>query len=74
MHSYCEGALAHVYDQFSRKMLSLEEIIETRRMSSGVSPLYHMVEYAHNIRLPDEVFEHNVIKELEILGIDMVSM
>ncbi|KAK5995813.1 Sesquiterpene synthase 2 [Cladobotryum mycophilum] len=74
MHSYCKGALAHVDDQFSGKMLSLQEIIETRRMSSGVSPLYHLVEYAHNIRLPDEVFEHDVIKELEVLGIDMVSI
>lgn len=74
MHAYCDGAINHVDDEFDNRTPTLEEIILTRRMSAGVSPLYHLVEYAHRIKLPDFVFKHPVVQELEVLGIDMVSM
>lgn len=74
MQSYCNGAVAHVAEYSANRIPQLEEMVMTRQESAGVSPLYHLVEYAHSIRLPDWVFEHPVIQELEILGIDMVSM
>ncbi|KAF5846417.1 hypothetical protein GGP41_003797 [Bipolaris sorokiniana] len=43
-------------------------------LSVGVAPLYHLVEYAHEIVLPDEVFEHPVIQALERLGADFVIL
>jgi Terpene synthase family 2, C-terminal metal binding len=74
MNAYCQGALVQVLDYSTGRTPSLEEMVLTRRLSAGVSPLYHLVEYAHGIEMPDEVFEHPVIQELEYLGIDLVSM
>lgn len=74
MHAYCAGALVHVDDHFARRTPSLEDMALIRRQSAGVSPLYHLVEYTHEIRVPDAVFEHPAIRELEDLGMDMVSM
>jgi hypothetical protein len=74
MHAYCLGALKHVDDEFQNRIPTLDEMILIRRRSAGVSPLYHLVEYAHQIKLPDFVFEHPIIQELQSLGIDMVSM
>ena len=74
MQSYCDGAVSHVNDHSDHRIPQLEEMIKTRQESAGVSPLYHLAEYAHDIRLPDWVFDDPVIQELETLGIDMVSM
>lgn len=61
-------------NQFSGNLPALEEIALIRRESAGCRPLYHLVEYAHRLRVPDEVFDHPVIQELENLGMDMVAM
>lgn len=74
MHSYSAGVLRHVQDASSNHVPTLEEIILVRRESAGVSPLYHLVEYAHDLNVPDEVFDDPDIRELEVLGSDMVSM
>ncbi|KAF7563563.1 hypothetical protein G7046_g584 [Stylonectria norvegica] len=74
MHAYATGALAHVDDQSADRTPSLEEMIVTRRTSAGVSPIYHLVEYAHGLIVPDYVFQDTVIQELESLGMDMVSI
>ncbi|KAH8762474.1 isoprenoid synthase domain-containing protein [Diaporthe sp. PMI_573] len=74
MRSYSAGTLRHVEDASSKHMPSLEDIILVRRESAGVKPLYHLVEYAHNLDIPDEVFNDPHIQELEILGMDMVSI
>jgi len=74
MRSYSAGTLRHVEDASSKHMPSLEDIILVRRESAGVKPLYHLVEYAHNLDIPEEVFNDPHIQELEILGMDMVSM
>ncbi|KAF4454624.1 hypothetical protein F53441_2858 [Fusarium austroafricanum] len=74
MKDYTDGVVHHVKD-FSRNSIpSIEEMLETRRLSSGVTPLYHLVEYAHDITLPDEVFEDPVIQTLERLGSDFVLL
>jgi hypothetical protein len=74
MQGYCNGALTQVNDRTSKRALSLEEIVTIRRQSAGCRPLYHLVEYAHKLQLPDEVFEDPCIMELEDLGVDMVAM
>ncbi|RKK70496.1 hypothetical protein BFJ69_g11758 [Fusarium oxysporum] len=53
---------------------SIQEMLDTRRLSSGVTPLYHLIEYAHDIKLPDEVFENPIIQRLELLGADFVLL
>lgn len=74
MRSYSAGVLRHVQDACSNHVPTLEEIILVRRESAGVSPLYHLVEYAHDLNVSDEVFNDPDIRELEVLGSDMVSM
>ncbi|KAL7948162.1 isoprenoid synthase domain-containing protein [Trichoderma barbatum] len=71
---YCRGALMQIDSQYSGKRPTLEEIAMIRRESAGCRPLYHLVEYAHGLQVPDEVFDHPVIQELENLGMDMVAI
>ncbi|KAI1120988.1 isoprenoid synthase domain-containing protein [Nemania abortiva] len=74
MADYCAGALVHVEDMSTHKILLPEEMLEARQSSAGVSPLFALVEYAHALRIPDYVFEHPAIKEIERLGCDFVSI
>lgn len=74
MRSYSAGVLSHVQDISSNYVPTLEEIIMVRRESAGIAPLYQLVEYAHDLNVPDEVFNDPKIQELEVLGSDMVSM
>ncbi|KXJ86405.1 isoprenoid synthase domain-containing protein [Microdochium bolleyi] len=71
MGQYCSGALKHVSDHTVKHVPSLGEMVLIRRESAGVSPMFHLVEYAHNLRVPDEVFASPLIQELETLGIDL---
>ncbi|KAL7784317.1 isoprenoid synthase domain-containing protein [Trichoderma ceciliae] len=74
MQGYCRGALIQIDNLLSKKLPSLEEIVMIRRESAGCRPLYHLVEYAHGLRVPDEVFDDPIIQELENLGMDMVAI
>lgn len=74
MQAYGAGAIAHLNDELAGRRPSLEELAATRRLSVGASPLYHLVEYAHDINVPDDVFDSPAIQELQELGVDMVSM
>ncbi|KAI9147523.1 (+)-eremophilene synthase [Paramyrothecium foliicola] len=74
MASYCHGALTQVKDYFQGRLPTVEEMMIVRRESAGVPPLYHLVEYAHELQVPDEAFNDPHIKELECLGSDLVSI
>lgn len=74
MQLYVLGVLAHVYDHGAIENPSFEKMMELRRDSIGAAPLYHLIEYAHDLEIPDEVFEYPVIEELENLGADIVFM
>ena len=63
-----------VEDYFIGRVPTLEEMVLIRRQSAGVSPLYHLVEYAHDLQVPEEAFDDPNIQELEVLGMDLVSM
>lgn len=45
MTSYCSGALEHVDRESHARVPSIEEQLATRRRSSGVTPLFALVEY-----------------------------
>lgn len=47
-------------------------MIEVRRDTIGVRPLFVFVEYAHELELPDEVLAHPRVKEIETLGVDWI--
>ncbi|GAW13611.1 hypothetical protein ANO14919_029980 [Xylariales sp. No.14919] len=75
MADYCAGALMHVEDFSAHKAPPTpEEMLKMRQLSAGVSPLFPLVEYAHALQIPDYVFEHPTIQEIEQLGIDFVLM
>ncbi|TRX95932.1 hypothetical protein FHL15_003074 [Xylaria flabelliformis] len=72
MAGYCAGALIQVEDFSAHKIITPDEMLERRQLSAGVSPLFSLVEYAHALHIPDYVFEHPAIQEIERLGIDFV--
>ncbi|KAK2002105.1 terpene synthase metal binding domain-containing protein [Colletotrichum falcatum] len=74
MELYAEGVARHVETFTSHRPPSLQEMLQTRRLSVGVAPLYHLVEYAHSLQIPDEVFEDPAIQALELLGADFVIL
>lgn len=74
MQHYTSGVAEHVEHFTTNHIPSLQEMLQTRQLSVGVAPLYHLVEYAHELQLPDEVFEHPVIQALERLGADFVIL
>ncbi|PNP85020.1 hypothetical protein FNYG_01545 [Fusarium nygamai] len=74
MKQYTDGVVHHVKQFSANSIPSIQEMLETRRLSSGVTPLYHLIEYAHDIKLPDEVFQNPIIQRLELLGADFVLL
>ncbi|KAG5661739.1 hypothetical protein KAF25_003978, partial [Fusarium avenaceum] len=73
MKDYTDGVVHHVKSFTTNSIPTIEEMLKTRQLSSGVTPLYHLVEYAHGIELPSQVFENPIIQTLERLGVDFVS-
>lgn len=74
MESYCKGALQHVDDHVAKRTPSIEEMIETRRLSIGVFPMYSQIEFAYDLKLSDEVISHPTIQTLENLGAEFVML
>lgn len=74
MQHYASGVAHHVEHFTTNHTPSLEEMLQTRQLSVGVMPLYHLVEYAHGLSIPEEVFEHPVIQTLERLGAEFVIL
>ncbi|KAJ3480431.1 hypothetical protein NLG97_g8075 [Lecanicillium saksenae] len=50
----------------------MQEMVINRRASIGVTPLYALLEYCYDIEIEDKVLEIPEVRELEILGADMV--
>ncbi|KAH8164929.1 hypothetical protein CIB48_g3318 [Xylaria polymorpha] len=71
MTDYCEGALQHVEDHVADRIPDIAEMLETRRKSIGVFPMYPLIEFAYDLAIPDEVFSHPTIQALENLGAEM---
>ncbi|KAF9893906.1 hypothetical protein FE257_008877 [Aspergillus nanangensis] len=74
MRAYCTGTLAQVRNCSQGEYPSISEMLNLRRQSSGVSPLFALIEYAHKLALPDYIFESESIQEIERIGIDLVLL
>ncbi|KAF2996745.1 terpene cyclase [Neopestalotiopsis sp. 37M] len=72
MSDYCAGVLLHVEDACNHQVLTPEDMLARRQLSAGVSPIFPLVEYACELRLPDHILEHEIIKELEQVVTDFV--
>lgn len=74
MTSYCAGVFQHVEDHTSDRTPSIADMLETRRQSIGVFPMYPLIEFAYNLDLPDQVFLDPAIQALENLGAEFVML
>lgn len=74
MKSYCAGALQHVEDHVADRIPTIQEMLDTRRMSIGAFPMYPLIEFAYDLNIPDEVFAHPTISTLENLGAEFVML
>ncbi|MCJ1269147.1 hypothetical protein MMC22_009036 [Lobaria immixta] len=72
MRDYSNAALDQVQNQAQRTVLDPKSLLETRRQSIGVTPLFAMIEYFYDLDLPDEVFEHPSMIEMEKVATDFV--
>ncbi|KAL2825129.1 isoprenoid synthase domain-containing protein [Aspergillus cavernicola] len=72
MHDYCLGSIEQVRNASSNTHPSIDGMLDLRRQSAGVAPLFALVEYAHKLNIPEHVFECTSIKEIQRIGVDFV--
>jgi len=51
---------------------SIDEYLTRRRENGAVRPCFALIEYAHTIELPDDVFDHPLMRHLEDWAVDLV--
>ncbi|KAF2761567.1 terpenoid synthase [Pseudovirgaria hyperparasitica] len=74
MVDYCNGTLEQVQKVQDDNVPAIEEFLAMRRRSVCVSALFALIEYVHNLDIPDYVFENAAIREIEEAGIDIILM
>lgn len=74
MRDYCTGALEQVQQFEVHAAPEVEAMLAMRRKSVCVSTLFALVEFGHQIILPDSVFANPVMEQIEIIGIDITLM
>jgi hypothetical protein len=72
MQDYCRGALQQVRDCSTGTSRDLEDLLAVRRRSVAVLPLYSLVEFAHRLDVPKQVFEHDSIQRIRALALDVI--
>jgi hypothetical protein len=70
MKQYCAGTLAQVQQTTLPGLSHANEVLLRRRQSVCVLPLFALIEFAHDINLPDEIYEKSAMEEIRALGID----
>jgi hypothetical protein len=74
MKHYCAGCLQHVEDYSAERTPTIQEMLDTRRMSIGVYPMYPLVEFAYGLDIPEYVFSDPNLQMLENLGAEFVML
>lgn len=74
MEQYCTGALAQVQQATLSDLSSINEVLLRRRQSVCVLPLFALVEFAHDLNLPDEVYNEGIMGDIRALGIDLTML
>lgn len=60
-------------DRASGTVPDLESYIALRRDTSGCKPSWVLIEYAHNLHIPDDVMDHPIIRSLGEATNDLVT-
>lgn len=74
MMNYCTGTLDQVQHVAKAHSSDLERMLSMRRSSVCVATLFALVQFGHQIVLPDFVLQNAAIKEVETIGIDLTLM
>ncbi|KAK3390822.1 isoprenoid synthase domain-containing protein [Podospora didyma] len=70
--SYVESVAHEAENRAKESILGFEEYMVLRRETAGVTPCFAMVEM--DMDIPDEVREHPIIQELEVLAVDLIMV
>lgn len=74
MKQYCAGTLAQVQQATLLDLKHSDEVLLRRRQSVCVLPLFALVEFAHDIDLPDEVHDRDDMRDIRTLGVDIIVL
>lgn len=74
MAQYCTGTINQVYNTRGSRPPGVQEVLDTRRQSVCVLPLFALIEFAHDIVLPDEIMNSATISEIRTLAIDITLL
>jgi len=69
---YLGSVVEQAKNRVNDSVNTLEQFFLNRRLNSGIAPSYVPLEL--HLNLPDEVFYHPAIKEMELLAIDMICI
>ena len=72
MQEYCEGALRQVQDCSMDNARDIGDLLTLRRLSIGAEPLYALVEFGHQLEIPDHVLQNSTIKQIRLAGVDII--
>lgn len=51
-----------------------ELYIATRRKAVAFAPIFALIEYAHDLDIPQEVFDHKSMQELNRIALDFAAL
>ncbi|OKL61428.1 hypothetical protein UA08_03139 [Talaromyces atroroseus] len=72
VHDYLEGSREQVCFRSQRRYPSFDDLLDMRRKSAGVAPLFALAEYALKLDIPEEVFQSKAVREIQQIGVDFV--
>ncbi|KAG9039883.1 hypothetical protein FRB95_004355 [Tulasnella sp. JGI-2019a] len=71
---YLQAVHQHVVNRSQNKILDIESFIQLRRDNGALKMCFAMVEFSMGLNLPDEVFQHPLIKIMEDAANDVVVL
>lgn len=74
MKRYCAGTLPQVQHTTLSDPPHVGEVLLRRRQSVFVLTLFALVEFAHDIGLPDEVYDEDLMRDIRALGVDITML
>ena len=69
---YTQAVVQQAQDRYDKHVRTVDEYFSVRRDTIGAKPSFAILEL--DLNLPQEVLDHPVIKEMEILSIDMILL
>jgi hypothetical protein len=74
LEEYSAGVLDQIYTHTQEHKLTIEEMVAQRRLSAGARFEFVLMQFGHNIQLPEHVTNHAIMLEIETICIDFVVL